>query len=108
VRSRLGASLWVGSPKTQSRIRTQLTSIRLCLLRNEASVRARQSKLALTFAGTREQQIKAAQQTVLDGQADMLSGISLVRVRLVEIRRYRINRFAITPKARVYNSELRS
>jgi HlyD family secretion protein len=38
---------------------------------DEASVRVRQSNLALTLAGTREQEIKAAQQTMLDAQADM-------------------------------------
>ena len=37
----------------------------------EASVRVRESNLALTLAGTREQEIKAAQQTMLDAQADM-------------------------------------
>lgn len=38
---------------------------------DEAGVRVRQSNLALTLAGTREQEIKAAQQNVLDAQADM-------------------------------------
>lgn len=38
---------------------------------DEASVRVRQSNLALTLAGTREQEIKAAQQYMLDAQADM-------------------------------------
>ncbi len=38
---------------------------------DEAKVRVRQSNLALTLAGTREQEIKAAQQTMLDAQADM-------------------------------------
>lgn len=38
---------------------------------DEANVRVRQSNLALTLAGTREQEIKAAQQTMLDAQADM-------------------------------------
>lgn len=38
---------------------------------DEASVRVRQSNLALTLAGTREQEIKAAQQNMLDAQADM-------------------------------------
>jgi len=37
---------------------------------DEAGVRVRQSDLALTLAGTREQEIKAAQQTMLDAQAD--------------------------------------
>ena len=41
------------------------------VLTDEASVRIRQSNLALTLAGTREQEIKAAQQTMLDAQADM-------------------------------------
>src|SRR5579864_3418048 len=41
------------------------------VLTGEASVRVRQSNLALTLAGTREQEIKAAQQTMLDAQADM-------------------------------------
>jgi HlyD family secretion protein len=41
------------------------------VLTDEASVRVRQSNLALTLAGTREQEIKAAQQTMLDAQADM-------------------------------------
>ena len=41
------------------------------VLIDEASVRVRQSNLALTLAGTREQEIKAAQQTTLDAQADM-------------------------------------
>ena len=38
---------------------------------DEASQRVRQSNLALTLAGTREQDIKAAQQTMLDAEADM-------------------------------------
>src|SRR5215471_909938 len=38
---------------------------------DEASVRVRQSNLALTRAGTREQEIKAAHETMLDAQADM-------------------------------------
>ena len=38
---------------------------------DEAGVRVRESNLALTLAGTREQEIKAAQQTVLDAQADL-------------------------------------
>ena len=38
---------------------------------DEATVGVRQSDLALSLAGTREQEIKAAQQTVLDAQADM-------------------------------------
>jgi HlyD family secretion protein len=38
---------------------------------DEATVRVRESNLALTLAGTREQEIKAAQQTMLDAQADM-------------------------------------
>jgi len=36
----------------------------------EAGVRVRESNLALTLAGTREQEVKAAQQTVIDAQAD--------------------------------------
>lgn len=38
---------------------------------DEANVHVRQSSLALTLAGTREQEIKATQQTMLDAQADM-------------------------------------
>jgi HlyD family secretion protein len=38
---------------------------------DEAGVRVRESNLALTLAGTREQEIKAAQQTTLDAQADV-------------------------------------
>lgn len=38
---------------------------------DEAGVRVRESNLALTLAGTREQEIKAAQQNMLDAQADM-------------------------------------
>lgn len=38
---------------------------------DEATVRVRQSNLALTLAGTRDQEIKAAQQNMLDAQADM-------------------------------------
>lgn len=38
---------------------------------DEASVGVRESNLALTLAGTREQEIKAAQQNVLDAEADM-------------------------------------
>jgi HlyD family secretion protein len=38
---------------------------------DEAGVRVRQSNLALTLAGTREQEIKAAHQNMLDAQADM-------------------------------------
>src|SRR5260370_4494370 len=41
------------------------------VLTDDANVRVRQSNLALTLAGTREQEIKAAQQTMLDAQADM-------------------------------------
>jgi HlyD family secretion protein len=38
---------------------------------DEASVGVRQSNLALTLAGTREQEIRAAQQSMLDAQANM-------------------------------------
>ncbi len=38
---------------------------------DQANVRVRQSNLALTLAGTRQQEIKAAQQTMLDAQADL-------------------------------------
>lgn len=38
---------------------------------DEASVRVRQSNLALTLAGTRQQEINAAQQAMLDAQADL-------------------------------------
>jgi HlyD family secretion protein len=38
---------------------------------DEAGVRVRESNLALTLAGTREQEVKALQQTVLDAQADL-------------------------------------
>jgi HlyD family secretion protein len=38
---------------------------------DEASVRVRESDLALTLAGTREQEVKAAQQTMIDAQADL-------------------------------------
>jgi len=38
---------------------------------DEASVHVRQSNLALTLAGTREQEIKAVQQNMLDAQADV-------------------------------------
>lgn len=38
---------------------------------DEAGVRVRQSNLALTMAGTREQEIKAAQQSTIDAQADL-------------------------------------
>jgi HlyD family secretion protein len=38
---------------------------------DEAAVRVRESNLALTLAGTREQEVKAWQQTVLDAQADL-------------------------------------
>jgi HlyD family secretion protein len=38
---------------------------------DEANVRVRQSNLALTLAGTREQEVKASQQSMLDAQADM-------------------------------------
>jgi HlyD family secretion protein len=37
---------------------------------DEASVHVRQSNLALTLAGTREQEVKAVQQNMLDAQAD--------------------------------------
>src|SRR5215467_7083894 len=37
---------------------------------DEASVRVRESNLALSLAGSREQEINAAQQIVLDAQAD--------------------------------------
>ena len=38
---------------------------------DEASIRVRESNLALTVAGTREQEVKAAHQTVNDAQADL-------------------------------------
>ncbi len=38
---------------------------------DEAGVRVRQANLALALAGTREQEIKAAQQDMLDAQADL-------------------------------------
>jgi len=38
---------------------------------DEASVRVRESGLALTLAGTRHQEVKAAQQTMIDAQADL-------------------------------------
>ena len=38
---------------------------------DEANVRVRQSNLALTLAGTRQQEIKAAEQAMLDAQADL-------------------------------------
>ena len=38
---------------------------------DEAALRVRESNLALTLAGTREQEVKAAQQTMLDAKADL-------------------------------------
>jgi HlyD family secretion protein len=38
---------------------------------DEASIRVRESDLALTLAGTREQEVKAAQQSMIDAQADL-------------------------------------
>ena len=38
---------------------------------DEANVLVRESNLALTLAGTREQEVKASQQTMLDAQADL-------------------------------------
>ena len=38
---------------------------------DEATVRVRESSLALTLAGTREQEIKASQQAVIDAEADL-------------------------------------
>ncbi len=38
---------------------------------DEANVRVRASDLALTLAGTREQEVRAAQQTMIDAQADL-------------------------------------
>ncbi len=38
---------------------------------DEASVAVRESNLALTLAGTREQEVKASQQAVFDAQADL-------------------------------------
>ncbi len=38
---------------------------------DEANVRVRESDLALTLAGTREQEVRAAQQTMIDAQADL-------------------------------------
>jgi HlyD family secretion protein len=38
---------------------------------DEATVRVRESNLALTLAGTRHQEVKAAQQTMIDAEADM-------------------------------------
>jgi HlyD family secretion protein len=51
--------------------RLDVDDYRQRVLIDEANVRVRQSNLALTLAGTREQEIKAAQQTMLDAQADM-------------------------------------
>jgi HlyD family secretion protein len=51
--------------------RLDIDDYRQRVLIDEANVRVRQSNLALTLAGTREQEIKAAQQTMLDAQADM-------------------------------------
>jgi membrane fusion protein YbhG len=41
------------------------------VLIDEANVRVRESALQLTLAGTREQEVKASYQTVLDAQADL-------------------------------------
>jgi membrane fusion protein YbhG len=38
---------------------------------DEANVHVRESNLALTLAGTREQEVKASEQTMLDAQADL-------------------------------------
>jgi HlyD family secretion protein len=38
---------------------------------DEAAVRVRESDLALTLAGTRHQEVKAAQQTMIDAEADL-------------------------------------
>jgi HlyD family secretion protein len=38
---------------------------------DEATVRVRESNLALTLAGTRHQEVKAAQQTMIDAEADL-------------------------------------
>jgi HlyD family secretion protein len=38
---------------------------------DEATVRVRESNLALTLAGTRHQEVKAAQQTLIDAEADL-------------------------------------
>lgn len=38
---------------------------------DEAAVRVREANLALTLAGTREQEVKASQQSMLDAQADL-------------------------------------
>ena len=38
---------------------------------DEATVHVRESNLALTLAGTREQEVKASQQTMLDAEADL-------------------------------------
>jgi HlyD family secretion protein len=38
---------------------------------DEAGVHVRESNLALTLAGTRQQEVKAAQQTMMDAQADL-------------------------------------
>jgi HlyD family secretion protein len=38
---------------------------------DQAAVRVRESDLALTLAGTRHQEVKAAQQTMIDAQADL-------------------------------------
>jgi HlyD family secretion protein len=42
---------------------------RVCI--DEATVRVRESNLALTLAGTREQETRAAQQTMIDAEADL-------------------------------------
>jgi HlyD family secretion protein len=38
---------------------------------DEATLRVRESNLALTLAGTRQQEVKAAQQTMIDAEADL-------------------------------------
>ena len=38
---------------------------------DEATVRVRESDLSLTLAGTREQEMKASQQSMIDAQADL-------------------------------------
>ena len=38
---------------------------------DEAGVEVRESNLALTLAGTREQEVKASQQAMIDAQADL-------------------------------------
>ncbi len=64
---------------------------------DQASVAVRQDNLALTLAGTREQEIKAAQQAVIDAQADARANQARQQPRANSLRQRRDRRTGSRP-----------